>query len=172
MPYSFAVCKYSKGKVTFCQYPNHIHFDKDYILQNVNRNSPESFGDWMKTLRDAKGLKQGELAEQMAWAQSELSRVESGQREPTADFVVAMASALEIDVREALIRAGKPVYSQGDEDANEEATWREISRIIARLPPDRREDAIRWLNAYSLVVERENREAKANNVARKARGTT
>lgn len=171
MPYSLAVCKYSKGRAVFCQYPNSIHSDKSYILQNVNRNSPESFGDWMKTLREAKGLKQGELAEQMAWAQSELSRVESGQREPTSDFVVALAAALEIDVREALIRAGKPVY-EGEADEEGEAIWREIARIIARLPADRREDALRWLNAYSLMVERENRPVKGDGSPKKARGTT
>ena len=149
-----------------------LTFGSGARLLSVNGSQPESFGDWMIRLRSEKGLTQVQLSELIQFDKAHISRIESGQREPTSDFIVALASALEIDVREALIRAGKPVYSQGDEDANEEATWREISRIIARLPPDRREDAIRWLNAYSLVVERENREAKANNVARKARGTT
>ncbi|MFZ4773953.1 MAG: helix-turn-helix domain-containing protein [Terrimicrobiaceae bacterium] len=103
----------------------------------------------MKTLREAKGLKQGELAEQMAWAQSELSRVESGQKEPTADFVVVMAYALEIDVRDALVQAGKPVHEISFKETNPAAL--ETDRLLSQIP-DATERA-RTMNTVRAVIQ-------------------
>lgn len=79
------------------------------IQPKVDLVSPEieSFGDWMKTARlQADFATQSDLAKAMNWDQSMVSRVESGKREPTAEFVLALAKALGIDQRLVAAKAG------------------------------------------------------------------
>jgi transcriptional regulator with XRE-family HTH domain len=96
----------------------------------------------MKTLRNEKGINQGQLSELMKFDQAQVSRVESGQKAPTADFVVAFAAAVEADVREALLMAGYPVHGNSFKELTDEKTALEIVRLLAEFPDEERDDAL------------------------------
>jgi len=112
----------------------------------------------MRQLRETRNLNQGEVARLMPWAQSEVSRIESAQKEPTADFVVAFAEAMEIPVTEALLAAGlitdeayqRVENSKGVLDDAKDAL--ELVRLLGSIEDDdEREAAIQDIRALLRV---------------------
>lgn len=73
-------------------------------IQEVNTN--ESFGDWVRGLRQDKAMTQSELAQKMGIAPGYLSRVETGERPPTEPFCIALSSAFGFPIYTVLVRAG------------------------------------------------------------------
>ena len=57
-----------------------------------------SLGELLKHLRKRKGLKQGDLEEQIGLDQSTISRAENNQLNPTDETLLKLASAYEIDI--------------------------------------------------------------------------
>lgn len=54
------------------------------------------FGEYLKTLRESTGLMQRELAERVGISASMLSRLESGDREPTVRMLSDLAHAMKV----------------------------------------------------------------------------
>lgn len=69
-------------------------------------DSPRSFGQWARAHRVAQRYSQDEIARKTGYSQITVSRAETGQGAPSADYVVAFAKALGIDIQEALHEAG------------------------------------------------------------------
>jgi transcriptional regulator with XRE-family HTH domain len=118
----------------------------------VNGIQSRISGDWAKTLREAKLLSQTELADKMGFARSMVSRVESGDREPTADFVVAFAVALGLDIDETLVVSGLIpadfLAARKDGVLGDAKEAFEIARLLNAIPDDdERENAIADIRA-------------------------
>jgi transcriptional regulator with XRE-family HTH domain len=58
------------------------------------------FGERVRELRLATGLKQDEFAEKCGFARSYMSRIETGGANPSLDAIQTIASALRVQVRE------------------------------------------------------------------------
>lgn len=58
------------------------------------------FGERVRELRLARGLKQDEFAEKCGFARSYMSRVETGGANPSLDAIQTMATALRVSVRD------------------------------------------------------------------------
>lgn len=63
----------------------------------MNGQTPMAIGHYLAQLRDQAGLKQAELARKVTWSPAVLSRVESGERELTADELDEMLRAIGTD---------------------------------------------------------------------------
>lgn len=95
----------------------------------------------------------------MSVDKSLVSRVESGQNRPTADFVVALSAALKLDVREALLRAGFSVHESSFKEPGYSTSALEIDRLLNQIP-----DAIersKTLNIVRSVLKTAIQNAKA-----------
>ena len=62
------------------------------------RRSYPCRGDYLKTLREKRGLTQTELAGRSGVPQSEISRIERGSVHPTERTLVRLADALDADL--------------------------------------------------------------------------
>lgn len=58
------------------------------------------FGERVRQLRIATGLKQDEFAEKCGFARSYMSRIETGGANPSLDAVQTIATALRVQVKE------------------------------------------------------------------------
>jgi len=58
------------------------------------------FGNRVRELRRATGLKQDEFAEKCGFARSYMSRVETGGANPSLDAIQTIATALHVPVRD------------------------------------------------------------------------
>ena len=58
------------------------------------------FGDRVRELRLASGLKQDEFADKCGFARSYMSRIETGGANPSLDAIQTIATALRVSVRE------------------------------------------------------------------------
>jgi transcriptional regulator with XRE-family HTH domain len=58
------------------------------------------FGERIRDLRTAAGLKQDEFAEICGFARSYMSRIETGGANPSLDAVEILATALKVPIRE------------------------------------------------------------------------
>jgi transcriptional regulator with XRE-family HTH domain len=64
------------------------------------------FGEWIKEHRERSRLKQVDVAQLVGIHPVQLSRIENGVTGTTRETVLALATALDLDAREALNRAG------------------------------------------------------------------
>ncbi len=114
----------------------------------------ETFAQWSTDQRKRRGLTQVQLAGQMGVNQATVSSVERGET-VTADYAVKLARALRLPTTVALLHAGL-IDVEGDDRADVELA--EIRAILCRLEGDRRETAVRWLNAIARdIAESERR---------------
>jgi transcriptional regulator with XRE-family HTH domain len=58
------------------------------------------FGQRIRELRIASGLKQDEFAEKCGFARSYMSRIETGDANPSLDAIQTLATALKVKARE------------------------------------------------------------------------
>ena len=68
---------------------------------------PESFGDWLRSVRDSRSIAQSSLAKQLNVTASYLSKVESGLRSPSADLIEGVARVLGVSSAVLHLRAGR-----------------------------------------------------------------
>ena len=66
----------------------------------------ESFGEWVRRIRTARGETQKQLGEAMYVSQEAVSRLESGSLAPSQDMAIAFSNATGIAIDEVLIGAG------------------------------------------------------------------
>jgi len=70
-------------------------------------NEQISLGDYIRSLREAKGLSQRELAEKSGLSNAEISRMESGERKkPSITTIRAVSPHLGIGYTDLLLQAG------------------------------------------------------------------
>jgi len=104
----------------------------------VNGDQADTFGAWARRQRERIGLSQGQIAEKTGFDRSYVSRVESDQVSPSADFAVAFAESTNLDVREVLTYAGYRVSvdSQLEGMLNHGKAALEIGRALAAIEDD------------------------------------
>ncbi len=68
----------------------------------IHMKAEQTFPEWMKEERERRGLTQRDLAELADIHFSTLANTETGRREPTADFVVSICSALDSTPKETI----------------------------------------------------------------------
>ena len=68
--------------------------------------TPLPFGQWLRQVREARGLSQGDLAEAAGCSTSFLSKVEGGYKMPGAESLTLLARALGQDPLKTQLRAG------------------------------------------------------------------
>ena len=115
----------------------------------------KTFGQWLREYRIAERLTLSELGDMAGIDPAGINKVELGYRQPTYEFAVKIAAALGMNTDRVLELAGlkSKTGGRGDDQSDMEAA--EICRIVARLPVDRREEAIRWLGAFAHMLERD-----------------
>jgi transcriptional regulator with XRE-family HTH domain len=95
----------------------------------------------IKRARDAIGINQDELADDVGLSTSQISRFENGERDPRATEIVAMARRLKVTIDELMEAYLEP----GDEElipANTELVKRfrqaspEIQQAVKKILPD------------------------------------
>ena len=67
---------------------------------------PFDFGAWLKSSRQSRRLSQSELATHAGMTASYLSRIESGDRQPSSDHLNGLATELGLDPVNLHLRAG------------------------------------------------------------------
>lgn len=95
------------------------------------------FGQVVKILRTASGLKQKDLAEKVGVRPHYLSLVESGKREPSLNVVRLIARALDVPVSYLfweMADAPKDVAN------NERHLWNELKRLLLEMEKSRLAD--------------------------------
>ncbi|MEE2755635.1 MAG: helix-turn-helix transcriptional regulator [Myxococcota bacterium] len=70
------------------------------------KQSPFSFGRWLKQQRKERHLSQSDLALHLGVTASFLSRIESDERQPSAEHLELMATLLGLPAETMMLRAG------------------------------------------------------------------
>lgn len=66
------------------------------------RDNMNNFGEWLRAERERRGWSQAQIAEQAETSIPTISRVETGERNPSRKLATKIATALGADPREAL----------------------------------------------------------------------
>jgi transcriptional regulator with XRE-family HTH domain len=123
-----------------------------------------AFGKWIKDKRKEKRLTQEQLEIVTGYSQPVISAVENGDESYSADFVIAIADALDQDESLALQIAGKstvnPSAAKGDNNR-----YSELQSIYKRLSD---EDQIRLLDMAKSLKQTEEKLKKARPALRRA----
>lgn len=98
-----------------------------------------SFGEWIRKRRNALGLTQAALAEQVGYSAAMLRKIENDERRPSLGAAALLAKALEIppDQRDAFInvaRQERAVDQLGSVDQEEPFPWQAPSQPPTNLP--------------------------------------
>ncbi len=74
-------------------------------LKNIDTNDCHvQFGKFIRNAREAKGLYQSDLAEQVGIVQSYLSRLERGERDIDLALAITLCDALNLDIKDFIKR--------------------------------------------------------------------
>ncbi|MCI0550859.1 MAG: helix-turn-helix domain-containing protein [Anaerolineae bacterium] len=122
---------------------NSITNDKEWKYE---KHADETFGKWVKRVREQEAFTQGELAQVMGVSQGTISAVETGEREqPSRDFCYAFGKAVGLSPAFVQLRAGlisRDEYLQAINEANDAET-KEIRRRLRKFrTPRSRNDAL------------------------------
>lgn len=83
----------------------------------------ETFGEYIRRLREAQDMPLRRLAAHLDIDQSTLSKIETNQRQPTRDMVPVLAGVFKLDEKELTIRflSERILYQVQDEETGLEA---------------------------------------------------
>jgi transcriptional regulator with XRE-family HTH domain len=97
---------------------------------------------WLRAELDAQGWKQADLARATGLSSGAISNVLNGQRQPSVDFVLAVARALRVSPEDLYRRAGllppKP-------EAPTSPLMNEALDVLRRLPTEKQQEALNYL---------------------------
>lgn len=99
-----------------------------------------TFSTWLAEELTKRGWSHNELGRRAGISQTAISNVISGKRNPGADFCVKIAQALN-EAPEKVLRLAEVLPSQTADDP----ILRELHDLVENVPPDRREEALRYL---------------------------
>lgn len=83
----------------------------------------ETFGEYIRKLREEEGMPLRKLAAALDIDQSTLSKIERNDRRPTKDMVARLAKTFKLDKKQLMIRflSDRITYELADEDVGLEA---------------------------------------------------
>lgn len=90
-------------------------------------------GNAIRILRQARELKQGEVARSAGISLSYLSLIESGEREPAADVLRRLSDSLEVPVDVLLLVGGESIENADSEAKGLAASVQRLAGAEARL---------------------------------------
>ena len=130
------------------------------------------FVQWLIDELDTRRWSRADLARAMAAHPSLVTKVLNRELPLSVDVAKRIAAALGVKQIDLFRIAGliDDLEGEGD-DAQEKADFEEMRRILSRMEPERRAEALKWLEAYGKVVERDKRAASAATSPRPARGS-
>ena len=111
-----------------------------------------TFTQWLYTEMRQRRLSQSELARKAGVAQATISYVLSGERNPGAEFCVAISRALNVPAEEVFRRAGLLPA-----DPEETPTLREALHLFRQLPPEQQRQKIAEMRAIIELLESDRR---------------
>ena len=124
-----------------------------------NANQEESFGQYLKRVREAAGLSVPELAQRSGVSVSHLSRVESGWRAtPKPDIIERLAFALRRPAEEVFQKAGHAALASALK--GQDATARIFLRAATDLTPAQAEEILEYIELRKRQWARERKEAE------------
>ncbi len=140
-------------------------------MEAVATITPQELGRRLMQVREAAGLKQAELARKITWSQAVLSRVESGERELSADelktVMEAIGSPEALQLSKSLSREWREIQRPPLDHPDQDLLWQaeQVCRELVELRnhPDVRHAFERRLSEYisgitqgaSLILKRE-----------------
>lgn len=100
-----------------------------------------AFVAWLQNELDEQGWSRADLARATGFHKGSISNVLNGQRQPSVEFVLAVARALKVKPEDLYRRAGllPPVPSPAQDPLLDEAL-----EILKRLPPDEQQNVIEY----------------------------
>jgi transcriptional regulator with XRE-family HTH domain len=110
--------------------------------------SKKEVGGRIRTLRQARGLTQVDLAETLEITQSNLSAIERGARGLTVHQVVKLARALRATTDEILSPAKAKAAAKGDQDALKDRRFLRRLQKVDQLPERDQQALLRTLDAF------------------------
>lgn len=97
-----------------------------------------TFGEFIKNARNNKEMSMKALTEKSGVSSAQISRLENGSRKsPRVETVKALAEALEVDTKEAMIAAG---YVQEDSKENKEKTLTNEQEFVKAIDLEKMND--------------------------------
>lgn len=129
-------------------------------MEAVAEITHQELGRRLMQVREAAGLKQAELARKITWSQAVLSRVESGERELSADELKMVMEAIgtpeALQLSESLAREWREIQRPPLDHPDQDLLWQaeQICRELVELRnhPDVRHAFERRLSEYILGI--------------------
>lgn len=115
-----------------------------------------TFGEWLEVTLKKKKMKQSELAEKIGVKPPQVSRLISGDREPTAKILIKIATALRLP--------GDMVFgAAGLMPPNIEDEWdRRIKHLLKLFPKEEKEKIVQRLELEAQFYEQQRPTRSAN----------
>jgi transcriptional regulator with XRE-family HTH domain len=118
-------------------------FGRSTGLTFLMEKQPQTFREWFRSLREAKGISVRQAAAQAEVSPSAISLMEDGKRPATRKMVTKLAKALEFDLNFGLLLAGFQPETKADDEQQSAHGYRVITvRLIngksvrATVPPE------------------------------------
>jgi transcriptional regulator with XRE-family HTH domain len=90
-------------------------------------------GKRIRTLREAKGLSQGDIEKRSGLLRSYISRVEGGYTAPSLTTLDKFAKALEVESYQLLFRGGHPSVARVPAHANQSKSMRKLAKYYENM---------------------------------------
>lgn len=110
----------------------------------------QEIGKRIKALRERNGIKQSDLAKQLHLSQPDISRIESGKKNPDIDTIVALQSILNTTVQEIITDTHPENATVSDELGLSDASIRKLKN---RDPLAHDPEVINALLSYPFLME-------------------
>ena len=109
-----------------------------------NRAMSESLRLWLSQELNQRKWSHNELARQTGFSQAFVSNVLNGERKPSANFCNKVAKALDV-APEMVLRLAGILPPTEPASPTDDATLRELIELSRNLPPDKRQEVLRFV---------------------------
>lgn len=118
----------------------------------MSENKFLEFGNRIKTIREERGFKQGQLADYIGISRQSMSNYESGKSSPDVTVVVKLAEAFDCTTDYLL---GLTEHSNNEKRQEYDEELMILSKSINKLPESHR---VPWMELFSEIAENMNRD--------------
>ncbi len=122
-----------------------------YVMAGT-KDPSNPFVEWLIKRLNKKGWTREELSRRSGVDSGSIANIINRKTDLGPDVARKIAKPLEVSQVFIFRLAGLIDEELIDEEAE---AWQEIRRILSTMPPNRHEEAIRWLEAYSHMEESE-----------------
>jgi len=114
----------------------------------------DTFVQWVLTELDDRGWSQRELARRAGISAAAVNQILTEQRQPTAEFSIAIARALRVPPEAVLRRAGHlpPVPDNGHQDEGTEFLIQRLKAMLPLIPREERDRVIDTILSYASAI--------------------